>query len=218
MEAPRSDLEDTRTRSPKSCGMFDQEYSVKRQRFSIVQIQNFHHPMFDEVDACGDDEDLTTIHVLNDDCLDLILSHFKLIDFFHLCLVCRRWYNLCTFKISCSNYFSTETFDNFPTVLWNRLLREIPIRRFSDVLSVLSLNHRNLTTLSLSNIACLDAKDLSFMGDILPNLRDLELELELNDAMSQIIGEKFCTNIESLMLQSSHLNELNHFLLRFTYP
>ena len=187
--------------------MLDKELSSATK--PPVKLEDFHHPTFSEVDARGDDDNLPTAHLLNDDCLDMILSYFDLVELFQLSSVCRRWYNLCIYKISCSKYFSTETFKNYNDDTQQRDRSPAPAS-LRAVMSVLSLTHGNLESLSLSAVVGLNAEILSTIGDLLPNLKELEFcfELELDEALFQIIGERFVTNLECLMLQSWHADNI----------
>ncbi|KAL5254319.1 hypothetical protein ACHWQZ_G013931 [Mnemiopsis leidyi] len=154
-----------------------------------------------------------TINSLNDDCLDMIFSHFNLIDLFYLTFVCKRWYHLCNDQISRSKYFSTETFENVP-IKWEKSQYMYPFPSNESVLSVLHLTQANLKTLSLSNVPDLSAEDLSLCGDLLLNLRELELCGSFNPSpsMVQAIACKFCPRLESLSLQSCHLEHLDLLL------
>ena len=187
--------------------MLDEEFSGTTK--TTVKLEDFHHPIFSEVDARGDDDNLPTAHLLNDDCLDMILSYSDLVELIQLSSVCRRWYNLCIYKISCSNYFSTRMFKNHND-FWDRQFLDPSPASLEAVMSILSLTHRNLESLSLSAVVDLNAEILSTIGDLLPNLKELELcsELELDEALFRVIGERFVKKLECLKLQSWHVENI----------
>ena len=191
--------------------MLNKEFSCATK--PPLKLEDFHHPIFSEVDARGDDDNLPTAHLLNDDCLDMILSYFDLVELIQLSSVCRRWYNLCIYKISCSNYFSTRMFKNHND-FWDRQFLDPSPASLEAVMSILSLTHRNLESLSLSAVVGLNAEILSTIGDLLPNLKELELcsELELDEALFRVIGERFVKKLECLKLQSWHAENIKVLL------
>ena len=155
----------------------------------------------------------TTIDCLDDYCLDLILSHFNLIELFRLMSVSTRWYYLCSDRISRSTYFSTETFENVP-MKWEESQNMYPFPSFKSVISVLNLTQDSLKTLSLSSVYDMTAEKLSVCGDLLPNLQELELcePYNLSQNMARVIGNKLCSTVESLSLHSCHLEHLDLLL------
>ena len=51
------------------------EHTAKRQCLSSVKSEVYHHhPLFTEVYTTAENEELVTLHVLNNDTLDMILS------------------------------------------------------------------------------------------------------------------------------------------------
>ena len=151
---------------------------------------------------------------LNNDCLDLVLSHFQLIELVRLRVVCRQWYKLCTYKMSSCRYFSTVTFKDRP-IGWN-LREKYADRIVDDVLAMLSLIGRNLKTISLSKAVGLNAKDLSLMAEMLPNLQELDLRFccKFDKTLAQVIGHKICPSIECLRLRPFHPKHINMLLKR----
>ena len=109
----------------------DKQHSAKRRRLLSVESRIYHHPLFDEVDATAENEGTVTIHVLNDETLDMILSYFNIFQVLRLSSVCRRWYNLCLLKVSRIENFSAP-------VSRKNMERNIPA--IKAVMSVLSVN------------------------------------------------------------------------------
>ena len=95
-------------------------------------------------------------------------------------------------------------------VFWDRQFLDPSPASLEAVMSILSLTHRNLESLSLSAVVGLNAEILSTIGDLLPNLKELELcsELVLDEALFRVIGERFVTKLECLKLQSWHAENI----------
>ena len=188
------------SRSPLQC-------RSKRRRLQVKNV--FHHPLFDQVDTSPATDGLPSIHVLNDDCLDMILScrGLKMVDIFRLSLVCRRWYNLCMQKISRIDSFSI-----------NRLGEELhginykwdPDKSIgmNSVMSVVSLNCGSLTSLLLADVWDIDASSLIEMIEFLPNVINLVLSAEslLEEDTVDVIGQKLIPQIESLEMSACNIN------------
>ena len=151
--------------------------------------------MFDNVEIAAEDASLPTIHMLNDDCLELILSHeFGIIDIFGLSRVCRRWYNICLSIISRINIFC-----NISSYICGRTKSSM-----KEVMSILSINCGSLTCLKLTDIDGFTPDNMSILGDMLPNLKELDLSNHFmsidHENLSKVIGEKISPNLESLAL------------------
>lgn len=155
----------------------------------------------------------TTIDDLDDYCLDAIFSHFDLIELFSLTFVSKRWYYLCSDRISRSTYFSTETFENVP-MKWEKSQIMYPFPSFKSVISVVNLAQDNLRTLSLSSVCDMTAEKLALCANLLPNLQELELceSYNFSQNMARVIGNKLCSMVESLSLHSCHLEHLDLLL------
>ena len=87
-------------KSPIPCDPSVFQQSSKRQCLISEESQKYHPPLYDEVDDSSADEKRATIHVLNNDLIDIILSYFNIFETFKLSLVCKRWYNLSLLKIA----------------------------------------------------------------------------------------------------------------------
>ena len=177
----------------------DYQLVTKKRHLSASNPYNYHHPLFDNVEIAAEDASLPTIHMLNDDCLELILSHeFGIIDIFGLSRVCRRWYNICLSIISRINIFSS-----------NYICGRSQIS-MKEVMSILSINCGSLTCLKLTDIDGLTPDNMAILGDMLQNLKELDLSEHFmsidHENLSKVIGEKMCPNLESLALSISFVS------------
>lgn len=184
--------------------------------FPQVDTKDYHHPLFNDVNAIRKNDSQPSIHELNDECLDFILSFFNTIEHFQFSLVCKRWYNLCLSKISRINHFSVyhlrrllnlETITAFSPID-GRFTVSQSRREFCamDIISVLSINQGSLTTLYLSDVSGLDAKSFFILAGLVPNLTTLKIaqDFKLNEDICNIMAWKIVPNLEafSLYLQS----------------
>ena len=178
----------------------DYQLVTKKRHLSASNPYNYHHPLFDNVEIAAEDASLPTIHMLNDDCLELILSdEFGIIDIFGLSRVCRRWYNICLSIISRINIFSSS---------YIRGRSQISMK---EVMSILSINCGSLTCLKLTDIDGLTPDNMATLGDMLPNLKELDLSEHFmsmidHENLSKVIGEKISPNLESLALSISFVS------------
>ena len=177
----------------------DYQLVTKKRHLSASNPYNYHHPLFDNVEIAAEDASLPTIHMLNDDCLELILSHeFGIIDIFGLSWVCRRWYNICLSIISRINIFNSSYIHGISKV------------SMKEVMSILSINCGSLTCLNLTDIDGLTPDNMAILGDMLPNLKELDLSNHFmsidRENLSKVIGEKISPYLESLALSISFVS------------
>ena len=202
------------------CNVCDERFIAKKRCFPRIDASDFHHSLFDDVDATGADETQPSIHVLNDECMDLILSYFNIVENCKLGLVCKRWYNLCMSKISRTNFLSViqlktelfgEGFDDHDDEAMNQndlesgqfeVIKKNSNKDFSvmSLMSVVSINCGTLTTLSLTAIDGLNAASLYILSSMMPNLTELELwdDLKLNEGLCTIMTESIVPRLEAL--------------------
>ena len=182
---------------------------------------DFHHPLFDIVNTAEEDETQPSIHALNDECLDLILSYFNTVELLRLGIVCRRWYNLCLSKISRMSYLpvrklrrqlfikddSMSDLDFNSTNIQDQLLELMSTKTesetklsVSNIMSVVSINCGALSTVTLENTEGLNAESLSCLASMMPNLLELELDegLEMSEGSCEIMAEKIIPKLEAL--------------------
>ena len=186
------------------------EHTAKRQCLSSVKSEVYHHhPLFTEVITTAENEELVTLHVLNNDTLDMILSYLHVVELFRMSLVCRRWYNLCLQKISrisCFSVFCNLKYikgsivrnNEFYYLKVNSLLKA---HQMESVVSALSLNCGSLTTLSLYRVVGMKADHLSYLSDHLPNLMNLKLaEKLLSDVTILAVIREIAPRLVSLCI------------------
>ena len=172
------------------------EHTAKRQCLSSVKSEVYHHhPLFTEVNTTAEKEELVTLHVLNDDTLDMILSYLHVVELFRMILVCRRWYNLCLQKISRISCFSVSCLA-FRTREFDKAAH------IDNVVSALSLNCGSLTTLSLYRVVGMKADHLSYLSDNLPNLINLRLDADFlrDETIVAVIQDKLAPRLVSLCI------------------
>lgn len=176
----------------------------------------YHHPLFHEFDLEGDDAEKDTIHVLNDDCLEMIISYLTIVQKIKISLVCRRWYNMCMLNVSRTNFLSVRHLSETAKYSY-RMCRYLAV---DSLLSVLSLSCRNLSSLSLDSqwINGLNNENLSAFSQILLNCKELTVRsnfqkcLNNHNATQDLITEHFGSNLETLTYELGHDDILRRLL------
>ena len=195
---------DAAMKSPEKYEHLCDNHNCSKRRcltWASIESKIYHHPLFDEIDAIANDTKHVTINVLNDDCLDTILSYLDVYEILSLSSVCRRWYNLCLSKVSRIKSFYIENDRQWhigsPAQKFYRYLG------YDGIASILSLNCGSLTTLSLSDVKDLTATNLSHMSDLLPNVVNLRLggKFLLDNTILAVIREKLAPKVKSLYLR-----------------
>ena len=141
----------------------------------------FSLPVFEEVDVSEEVEGKPSLHVLNDECLDLILSHCNIVELCRLGTVCRRWYNACLSRMCRIDYLSIDDLrKQLPDKVPNTGTETAPERvSVPNFLSLVSLSHCSLNTLSLVGIDSAAAEEVALELPDIPNLRVLEFDKDI---------------------------------------
>ena len=202
----------------------EEEYSSKKQKLSDTVTKDNKPPFFENVDASTDDERMPSLHILNDECMDLIISFFRSYnEVFRLGLVCKRWYNLCTSRLSRMEYLSfrslTATLSdvnfirslesrNEKNILSGSLSKEIATNIF---LKLVSINCGALTAVSLVGTESVDAPRLRCILAQLPKLKLLEFDenITMDNECCRIICENIVPNLRALSLSVGGLNNMS---------
>ena len=164
----------------------------------------FSLPVFEEVHVSGEVEGELSLHVLNDDCLDLILSYCNIVELCRLGKVCRRWYNACLSRMCRIDYLSIDDLrkqlpGNAPTTRTETAPERVSVPNF---LSLVSLSHCSLNTLSLVGIDSPAAEEVALELPDMPNLRVLEFDKDIRFSADccQTLAAGVIPNLDALSL------------------
>ncbi|KAL5262722.1 hypothetical protein ACHWQZ_G008204 [Mnemiopsis leidyi] len=140
----------------------------------------FSLPVFEEVDVSKVDKDQPSLHMLNDECLDLILSYSNIVEICKLGMVCRRWYNACLSRLCRIDYLSIgelkKQLQDKTLTSGTAAPERLSIVNFIDLVS---LNHGSLNTLSLIDVTSSAVEEISIQLPEIPNLRVLEFDKDI---------------------------------------
>ena len=218
----------------EKCDVCDRLCAAKKRRLSKTDIC---HLLFDEVNSTREYEAEPSIHVLNDECMDLVLSYFNTIEHYRLGLVCKRWYNLCKSNICRINHLSVTQLRKdllsanehhiaisggngaHPTI---GCQEEIVERKgktaeisVSDFMSLLFMNCGALTTASLIGVDDHSHDAYTILGILadMPNLRALELgeNLYMNQDLCEMMTKKIIPRLETLSLYAESVPDKQCF-------
>ena len=152
------------------------------------------HPPFDSPSTESTDPSQPSIHLLNNDCIYIVLSYLDIVDMMKTALVCKRWYNVCLSRMA--GLTSIELTPTFSVFRLNKGLTS------SNFTSLLLMTEGNLTHLDVSHSSLkLDYVCCRAIGDLCPNLVELNLsKIKIDRKIASYLAKNFPPKLSSLLL------------------